>query len=300
MLAIFPLDILDVQANLATSKTRRIANAMIFYNKGVFDMKTLIRVVLLLALGAAMFLASSCTKDETPVTPNFEEYGIPSHVWDYNHVVWFELDYFEPAKGIANVEVWMSAKGDDPNATLRIGTQDITFDEVISYTKGKIYYGGEISLSTDQPVSYLITNGESTYEGNVAVLPKEITVATWPNFMETTNYSPTWQITPDPKFHVIDAGASNEATDLQVVRQIDGNIKTYTLLQSTWANLIPIQEFYFGINAVGYEMKNDNKVLIVGTTGNYYWWTSTKGEQHAQPARKPFRFMDQIAEDIQK
>ncbi len=263
-------------------------------------MKTYLRIGLLTVLGLAMFFALSCTKDEKPTTPNFEEPGISSHIWDYKHVVWFNLNYFEPTKGIANVDIFMTAKGDAPDATLRIGTQDIEFPYVTSYTDGKIYAGGEININTDQPVSYLITNDDKTYEGSISVLPHQIDVSAWPTFAQNTNYSPTWSIDPEPDFHVIDSMIWGENAELDYIRQIDGDVMTYTLLQSEWASLLPVQEFVFGINAIGYEMKNSNNVLIVGQTDNYYDWALDKRQPANRPAMKPFRYMDRIIEDINK
>lgn len=261
-------------------------------------MKYSTRIALLLVLGLLLLALLSCSKDETPTTPNFEIGGVPSYVWDYNHILWFELMYQDATKGVATVNLMMSAKGDNPDAALMIGTQTINFPEVVSYTKGKIYFGGQYTLNTDQPVSYKITGNSSTYEGNISALPKKVEVTTWPTFAENINYSASWTSATDPKFHVIDAYARGEATDINWIRQIAGTDKAYTLLQSMWSSLIPIQEFYFGINAVGYEMKNSNKVLIVGETGNYYEWPNDVKGASSRPERKPFQYLDRIQADI--
>ncbi|MCB5247117.1 MAG: hypothetical protein LHW57_03725 [Candidatus Cloacimonetes bacterium] len=262
-------------------------------------MKKHIPILLITVLGMAVLLVSSCTK---PTAPNFEEYGIPANVWDYENVLWFELDYVEPTKGIANVEIWMSSKGVDPAATLKIGTQTIEFDEVDSYTAGVIYYGGHYSLNTDQPVTYEIVDGEREHTGSISILPKQVMVTTWPEFNPTTNYSPTWSIATDPQLHVIDAGAYGSETDFELLREIPGTQKTYTMLQSSWEPYLPIEEFYFGVNAIGYEMLNKNKVLIAGVSYNYYDWTLPPEDKENRPERQrePFRFMDQIQEDISK
>lgn len=237
----------------------------------------------------------SCSTDETPTTPNFETV-VPDYVWDYNHVIWFYLDYFNPTKGLANVEIVMSAKGENPNATLKIGTQNITFEDITSSSEGKVYYGGEIDLNTEQPVSYEIVNNGKTYSGNISALPREISVSTWPTFTENINYSASWAITPDPDFHVITAYAGGTDPDLYHIRQIEGDVKTYTLLQSFWAPVIPVEWFEFVINAISYERMNSNKVLIVGQTETgYNWPDKAKGV-----ARQPFRFLEQIRQDIGK
>ncbi len=261
-------------------------------------MKRTIQILLLLAMGLSVLMISSCQK---PTVPNFEEYGVPSNVWDYNHVIWFDLDYQDDApKGIANVDIWMSAKGVNPNATLKIGTQTINFDEITSYTDGKIYFGGNYSLNTDQPVNYVITDQGNEYTGSISILPKRVVVPAWPAFNQTTNYSPSWSISQDPQFHVIDSGIYGTETELDIVRQIPGTQKTYTMIQSLWAPYLPVEEFFFGANAVGYEMLNKNKVLIVGATGNYYYFSAFGKGLVQQMQRKPFRFMDLIQADINK
>lgn len=262
-------------------------------------MKKQIQVLLLVVLGLSVLMISSCQK---PTVPNFEEGGVPSNVWDYNHVMWFDLNYVNDApKGIANVDIWMSAKGADPKATLMIGTQNIVFDDVISYTDGRVYFGGNYSLNTDQPVTYEIKDGADTYTGSISILPKQVEVTAWPDFNQTTNFSPSWTLAQDPQLHVIDAGVYGAGTQIEFVRQIPGIQKNFTLLQSSWAPYMPVEDFYFGINAIGYEMLNKNKVLIVGASGNYYWWDKSGGKSPAhQPQAKPFRFMDQIQQDMNK
>lgn len=263
-------------------------------------MKKYASILLLMVLGLSVLLITSCAK---PTVPNFEEISIPTNVWDYEHVVWFDINYVELDKGSANVDIWMSAKGVDPNATLKIVTQDIVFDQVVSYTEGKIYYGGSYNLlNMDQPVAYEIVNGDETYTGNIALetWPQKVNVATWPEFNENTNYSPSWTISADPKFHVIDAGAYGADTDVEIFRQIAGTEKTFLLDQTYWNDIKPIEEFFFGINAIGYEMMNKNKVLIAGVSHSYYDWMIPEDKASPQPRRNPFRFMDQIQADIDK
>ncbi len=260
-------------------------------------MKRFASVILLMVLGLSVLLITSCAK---PTVPNFEEISIPTNVWDYEHVLWFDINYVDPAKGSANVDIWMSAKGVDPEATLKIVTQNIVFDQVISYSQGKIYYGGSYNLlNMDQPVAYEIVSGEETYNGNIALetWPQKVEVTTWPDFNPDTNYSPSWTISADPKFHVIDAGAYGAETDIEILRQITGTEKTYTLEQTHWNPIKPLEEFYFGINAIGYEMMNSNKVLVAGVSHNYYTWGIINGKGSA-PKPRPFLFMDQIQQDM--
>jgi len=243
----------------------------------------------------------SCSKEETPTTPNFEEYGISSHIWDYNYVVWFDLDYTAQSKNMVAADIWMTAKGNASDASLKIGTTDIVFNTIESYTDGKIYRGATINLSTDQPISYKITNlaNNKTYTGSINFLPKNIVVDPWPSFSQDYNYSPLWSIAENPDFNVIDAGWEGSSQHCEYIRQIDGHINTYTLVKTEWQNQTPIENFYFGINAIGYQRKHDNKVLIVGVSNNYYWWNANgKGQNEWQAHRSPLKFMDLIQEDI--
>ena len=119
-------------------------------------MKKFSIMLLLMVLAMSALLISSCSK---PTVPNFEELGIgvPASVWEYEHTVWFDINYVDMDKGSANVNIWMSAKGENPNATLKIVNKNIVFDTVLSYTHGKIYYGGDYELlNMDQPVAYEI------------------------------------------------------------------------------------------------------------------------------------------------
>lgn len=260
-------------------------------------MKNLIRVMLILVIGISVFLISSCSK---PTEPNFEEPMIFSALWDYEHVVWFDLDYEEPTKGIAHVNIWMSAKGENPNATLKIGTQNINFDFITSYTDGKVYGGGQYSLNTDQPVTYEIVNGDKKYTESISILPKKVEVPTWPDFNPNNNYSVNWSIAKDPQLHVIYAYFGGNNKDADYIRQIPGNQKNYTLLQSTWAQYAPLYDFDFVINAVGYERLNKNKVLIAGVSNDWTWWMEDGGKKSESPKTKPFRFLEQVIEDIAK
>lgn len=276
-------------------------------------MKNTLSVLLLMVLGLSVLLISSCAK---PTVPNFEEYGIPSSVWDYEHVVWFDLNYVDQAKGSANVDIWMSVKGENPNATLKIVSKDIVFDEIISYSEGKIYHGGNYELlNLDQAVTYEIKSGENTYTGEIAknTWPQKVLVDNWPVFDPDINYSPSWTIPLDPEvnleldpelgpdLHVIDADAYGEDTDIEIIRQIEGTKRTYTLDKTIWNPIKPIEGFYFSINAIGYEMVKKNKVLVVGVTGSYYdWYENTSKDQAIQRNIQPFRFMDQIQQDINK
>ena len=117
-------------------------------------MKKFSIILLLMVLAMSALLISSCSK---PTVPNFEELGeigVPASVWEYEHTVWFDINYVDMDKGSANVNIWMSAKGENPNATLKIVNKNIVFDTVLSYTHGKIYYGGDYELlNMDQPVA---------------------------------------------------------------------------------------------------------------------------------------------------
>ena len=248
-----------------------------------------------------MTVGFSCSKEETPTTPNFEEYGIPSYIWDYNYVVWFDLNYENRNQNMAEAEIWMTAKGDSPDASLKIGTSDIVFNTIESYTDGKIYRGGFLDISTDQPITYQIKDlvNNKTYNGSISFLPKNIIVDTWPEFSQNYNYSPLWEVTEIPDFNVIDAGWQGNNQQCEYIRQIDGDINTYTLVKTEWENQIPIENFYFGVNSIGYQRKNDDKVLIVGVSSNYYWWdASGEGKNELKSHHSPFRFLDLIQEDI--
>lgn len=260
-------------------------------------MKNLIRVMLLLVIGISVFMVTSCSKT---TEPNFEEPMISSALWDYDNVVWFDLDYEEPTKGIAHVYIWMSAKGENPNTTLKIGTQTISFDYVNSYTDGKVYGGGEYSLNTDQPVTYEINNGGKTYTGSVSILPKKVEVSTWPDFNPSNNYSVNWSIAKDPQLNVIAAYFAGNNKVEEYARQILGTQKNYTLLQSTWAQYAPLNYFEFGINSIGYERLNKKKVLIAGVSSAWTWWDSNPEKGSKTPKAQPFRFFDQVIEDIAK
>ena len=264
-------------------------------------MKHYLYFPVLILLITFMTLGLSCSKEETPTTPNFEQYGIPSYIWDYNYVVWFDLNYENRNQNMAEAEIWMTAKGVAPDASLKIGTSDIMFNTIESYSEGKIYTGGIINLSTDQPISYQIKDliNNKTYTGNISFLPKNIIVDNWPEYSQNNNYSPFWQINETPDFNVIDAGWQGNNQQCEYIRQIDGSINTYTLVKTEWQNQIPIEEFYFGINAIGYQRKHDNKVLFVGVSSNYYWWDATgKGQNELKPHHSPFRFIELIQEDI--
>jgi len=78
-----------------------------------------------------------------------------------------------------------------------------------------------------------------------------------------------------------------------------GDLIRASLVKTEWQNQTPIENFYFGINAIGYQRKHDNKVLIVGVSNNYYWWNANgKGQNEWQAHRSPLKFMDLIQEDI--
>lgn len=266
-------------------------------------MKKFSIMLLLMVLAMSALLISSCSK---PTVPNFEELGeigVPASVWEYEHTVWFDINYVDMDKGSANVNIWMSAKGENPNATLKIVNKNIVFDTVLSYTHGKIYYGGDYELlNMDQPVAYEIVSGGKTYTGNITLdtWPQMVNVPTWPEFHQDTNYSPSWTISADPKFHIIEAGAYGAETVMTVIRQIPGTEKTFTLDQTHWSKIKPIKSFSFGINAVGYEMMNKNKVLITGISHNYYYWSQYELKTSHQTQRNPLRFMDQIQADMDK
>lgn len=277
-------------------------------------MKNLRFLSILAILLVASLVLISCSKDDkkptAPPTPNFEEEFIPSSLWNYQHVLWFDLQYQDDVSGLADVLVSMTARGeDDTNYSLTIGAREVEFGSVTSYTKGKIYSWGEIGLSTDQPISYKINkivNGapQVVYQGNITVtaLPKKINVTTWPEFVQNVNYSPSWSIEPAPNFHVIEAYAGNLENGSNLVRQIPGNEQTYTLLKSFWQPFGEVTDFYFDINAISFELQHKYKVLIVGRTDTSYEWNNGE-DGNGQAPRKPgsqFRFMDKIEQEIVK
>ena len=275
-------------------------------------MKNLRFLSILAILLVAALVLISCSKDDkkptAPPTPDFEEYYIQSSLWNYQHVLWFDLQYQDDVSGLADVFVSMSARGeDDTNYSLTIGAREIDFGVVTSYTKGKIYSWGEIGLSTDQPVSYKINkivNGvpQVVYQGSVTALPKKINVATWPPFNENMNYAPSWDIDLEPNFHVIEAYAGNWENCGTFVRQIPGSGRNYTLYKSFWEPFGNVTNFTFGINAISFELQHKYKVLIVGNSNTSYDWNNGE-DGNGQAPRKPgsqFRFMDKIEQEIVK
>ena len=57
-------------------------------------MRHYLYVPLMLLLTFLILGGLSCSKEETPTTPNFEEYGISSHIWDiimWSGLIWIIL-----------------------------------------------------------------------------------------------------------------------------------------------------------------------------------------------------------------
>ncbi|MFO8145332.1 MAG: hypothetical protein R6T89_06370 [Candidatus Syntrophosphaera sp.] len=244
-------------------------------------MKTTIRIILLVILGISMFLATSCSSDEDkPTTPNFEEFT--PHVWDYDHVIWFDLDYnYADKLGNTVASINLTCKGEDSEAILKINNQLVEFDYVQSYTNGKLYYGAEVELNTNQQVTYWVDRNGTIREGtiNVGEFPEAV-LGSFPEFEMAYNYSPAWVFTneddddfEDPDFQLIQAGVSQEYQYNEHIRQIDGDERDYLLVKDLWADFTDVDDFYFEINAIKYKMRNSNKVLTVGVSWDYYWWS---------------------------
>jgi hypothetical protein len=109
-----------------------------------------------------------------------------------------------------------------------------------------------------------------------------------------------WSIAKDPQFHVISAYFDGNDKIADYIRQVPGTQKNFTLLQSNWAQYAPLHDFEFAINAIGYERLNKKKVLIAGVSSAWTWWDSDPDKSSRTPKAEPFRFFDQVAEDIAK
>lgn len=243
-------------------------------------MKTAIRFILLAILGLSLFLVACSGDDDKPTTPNFEQFT--PYLWDYDHVIWFDLDYnYVDKLGNTVANITLTTKGEDSEAILKINNELVEFACMESYTEGRIYYGAEVELNTNQQVSYEVDRNGSIKQGtiNVGQFPDEV-VGSFPDFQASNNYSPSWALEneenpdfEDPDFHLINAGVTGDEQELYYVKQVDGEERTYTLIKDFWDDLTEIEDFYFDINAIKYKMRNSNKVLTVGVSWDYYWWS---------------------------
>ncbi|MGC9362816.1 MAG: hypothetical protein ACP5F3_07805, partial [Candidatus Syntrophosphaera sp.] len=175
----------------------------------------------------------------------------------------------------------LSCKGEDSDAILKINNELVDFNYMESYTDGKIYYGAEVELNTNQQVTYEVDRNGTVREGtiNVGQFPDEV-VGSFPDFEVEYNYAPTWALEneedptfEEPDFQLINAGVTGDEQERHYVKQVDGEERTYTLLKVFWDDLTEIEDFYFDINAIKYKMRNSNKVLTVGVSNDYYWWS---------------------------
>lgn len=282
-------------------------------------MKNLHRIGILLLLGMAVFMLS-CSDDDGPTapdTPNFENFS--PYMWDYNSVLWFDLDYQDTKSGIAEIYVSISAKGANPSATLKVNNIPVVFANETSYTEGRIYdmgaYAtGPIQISTTQPVTYEIVykedaaaSGEgTTYEGQMA-LPDEVT-GNFPSFVATNNFAPNWVMgtgNTEPDFILVSAEAAkvdddDNWTSLNYIRQKDGAETNDMLLASFWQSLLPLNFFSYDINPVVYEMKDNYKVLTVGISNDSYQWMEIGKNAAPAPKSKFRKVMEAIHADLNK
>lgn len=237
------------------------------------------RIVLLVILAVLALSVLSCSKESKPTIPNFEEFN-PT-LWEYTNSLWFDLDY-DSKLGAATADIWLSAKGDMPNATLEVNNQMITFEFYDTYTEGRVYGGASIELNTTQPVNYEIVNvGGKTYSG-IITLPDEIN-GNFPAFMENNNYPASWTYAgaKDPQIQVISASASSQNTGQShyFTKEIPGEQRDYTLLKSMWEALAPLDYFRFQTNAIVYKRAHGDKVLTVGYSyDNYSWYPPVKAK----------------------
>jgi len=264
-------------------------------------MKHYPRIAMLIVLGLTMIMAISCSKDDTPTTPNFEDFS--PYVWDYDHVLWFDVDYnFMDAKlGNVIAGVNLSAKGETADATLKINNVLVDFQYVDSYSKGKLYHGANVELNTNQQVTYEINNNNKKYTGtiNVGELPDQV-MGAFPDFIYANNYAPTWSIAIDPKFQLIKAGVDGAVQSRDYIRQVDGKERNHLLLSTFWQGIGVIDYFYFDVYAIQYKMRNSNKVLTVGVSNDYYHWANWGKEQTHRPKASMADVMEMIHRDMNK
>jgi hypothetical protein len=257
-----------------------------------------IRILSLGVLALFMLLAFSCTTDNKPTTPNFEDFS--PYVWDYDSVIWFDLDY-DVKLGAASVDLWLSAKGEGVAASLKINNQPVAFQYEDHFTGGKIYSGASIEINTTQPVTYEITRNGKKSTGNME-LPDMVT-GNFPAYAAANNFAPSWTIVGDisPSFQVINSYAEGENGDSRAyTKQIAGDERNFSLLSTFWQDVVPIDYFSFDINAITYKMKNNNKVLTVGVSNDDYLWSMTKNSLQRHPRMKVSQCMDLIHKDMQK
>ncbi len=274
----------------------------------------------MLALVVMAFFMLSCSDDDGPTapeTPNFENFS--PYMWDYNSVLWFELDYQDAKSGIAGIYVSLSAKGANPSATLKINSIPVIFANETSYTEGRIYdmgayAAGPIQISTTQPVTYEIvykedvtaTGNGTTYSGTMS-LPDEVT-GNFPSFVATNNFAPNWVMgtgNTAPNMVLLTAEAAkvdgdDNWTSLSYVRQKAGTETNDVLLASFWQSLLPLNFFSYDINPIVYEMKNSNKLLTVGISNDGYQWMEIGQRSAPKPKHKFRQVMEAIHADINK
>ncbi|MBP7310876.1 MAG: hypothetical protein KA984_06285 [Candidatus Cloacimonetes bacterium] len=282
-------------------------------------MKNLHRFGILVLLGMAFFVLS-CSKDDGPTapeTPNFENFS--SYMWDYNSVLWFDLDYQDAKSGIASIYVFLTAKGTNASATLKINALPVTFNNETSYTEGRLYEGGAyasgpIQISTTQPVTYEIvykedaaaTGAGTTYSGTMAV-PAEVN-GNFPIFAPTNNFAPNWVLgdgNTDPNFILLGAKAGkfiepDDWTYLNYERQKAGTETNDTLPSTFWQPLGTVNYFTYDINPVVYEMKNSYELLTVGVSHDYYGWSSLGKQPTPTPKTNLHKIMEAIHADVNK
>ncbi|MBW6514018.1 MAG: hypothetical protein K0B87_04605 [Candidatus Syntrophosphaera sp.] len=270
-------------------------------------MKVYLRFFLLVALGLTLFVAMSCSSDDKPTTPNFE--NVSPYLWDYDHVLWFDLDYdYADKLGNTRAWIWFTVKGIDTEATLTINNVDVPMAYCDSYTKGRIYFADTyVELNTNQPVSYKITKNpganEKLYRGTIEVgqLPDEVDGPT-AQFIETNNYAPNWTIIGDidPNFQLIEAAIHGDEQIKYYTRQVPGSERNHLLYSTFWQELLPVEEFSFYVNAITYKMRNSNKVLTVGVSyDGYEWWNFGKDNGQSRKLNVA-RVMETINQDLQK
>lgn len=274
-------------------------------------MKNLTRFSILVIIAVSLLIGFSCSKDDNngptaPPTPNFED--ISPYMWDYNSVLSFDLDYATTKAGIAEIDITLTAKGEDAIASLTVNNIPVLFDYVTSYTKGKVYsfshYAtGPIQISTTQPVTYSITyNTTTTYSGTMD-LPDQV-IGNFPAFVQTNNYAPNWTLGEGNQpldFQVISAyvnGPDWETRDY--VRQVAGTVRDYTLPSTFWSGLNPISYFNFQVSPIVYRMKDSNKLLTVGISTGSYTWENDKGSAPQAPKTNLSKIMDLIHLDANK
>jgi len=251
-------------------------------------MRHLTSFSILILVGLSIFMLS-CSKDNNgptaPETPNFE--NINPYIWDYNCMLWFDLDYDSSKSGIADINVTLTAKGTESTATLKVNNIPVVFAYEDRYTAGRIYSGGAyatgtIRISTTQPVTYEIMYNTTTYTGTMA-LPDEIN-GNFPAFVATNNYSPNWTLGTGnvaPNFLMINSWVENDAgQELNSIRQMEGTILNDLIPSSFWSALAPITSFYYSVSPVVYKMTDNYQLLTVGVSRDSYYWSASGKRPH--------------------